>query len=71
MTVIRRNQSAIEAALKSQAEAAARESRAQAFRHRSDPLLGKLLRGEITQAAFDAVAAQIRAEFPYPDEDAT
>ncbi len=46
----------------------ARALRAQAFRQRSDPLLGKLQRGEITQEAFKAVAAQIRAEFPYPDE---
>jgi len=48
----------------------ARALRAQAFRRRSDPLQGKLLRGEITQAAFEAIAAQIRAEFPYPEEDA-
>lgn len=48
----------------------ARALRAQAFRQRSDPLLGKRLRGEITQEQFDAIAAQIRAEFPYPDEDA-
>lgn len=46
----------------------ARALRAQAFRRRSDPLLGKLLRGEITQEAFNEIAAQIRAEFPYPQE---
>jgi len=46
----------------------ARALRAQAFRRRSDPLLGKLLRGEISQESFDAIADQIRAEFPYPDE---
>lgn len=46
-----------------------RAERTRAFAERSDPLIGPLLRGEITPEEFAAIAAQIRAEHPYPEKD--
>lgn len=43
----------------------AQRNRAQAFREEYDPLAGKHLRGEATQEELVALAADIRARFPY------
>jgi hypothetical protein len=47
---------------------AVRQRRAEAFAARSDPMIGPLLRGEITPEDFARIAAEIRATHPYPDE---
>ena len=43
-----------------------RKARQHAFENETDPLIGKLLRGEITQDEYDARCAKIRERFPYP-----
>lgn len=46
-----------------------RAARARAFAERSDPMIGPLLRGEITAEEFAAIAAEIRTQHPYPERD--
>lgn len=71
MRVIRRNPDAV--ALVAKAEAAAaraqiRDARRAAFTAEADPLAFKVLRGEASQAEYEAKVAEIRARFPYPEE---
>lgn len=48
--------------------AAMRQARRAAFTAQADPLAFKVLRGEATQAEYEATVAEIRARFPYPEE---
>lgn len=71
MKIIRRPADA--AALIASSEAAAvratmRQARREAFTAEADPLAFKVLRGEATQAEYEATVADIRARFPYPEE---
>lgn len=69
--MIRRNPDAIAHAAQAEAEtarAAIREARRAAFTAEADPLAFKVLRGEATQAEYEAKVADIRARFPYPEE---
>lgn len=43
-----------------------RQARARDFATLSDPMIGPLLRGEITQEQFSQIATDIRARHPYP-----
>ncbi|SDW78573.1 hypothetical protein [Roseicitreum antarcticum] len=47
----------------------ARAARRRAFQVETDPLIGKVLRGEISADDYAAHVAQVRARFPYPEED--
>lgn len=71
MKVIRRNPDAAALLAKAGAEAARaqiREARRLAFTVEADPLAFKVLRGEATQAEYEAKVADIRARFPYPED---
>lgn len=50
------------------ARAAMRQARREAFAAEADPLAFKVLRSEATQAEYEALVADIRARFPYPEE---
>lgn len=65
MATIRRDPKAISDVQRQKIKA----DRARAFRDLSDPLIGKLLRGEITEAEFQTVADKIRAANPYPEDE--
>jgi len=49
--------------------AEARAARRHAFQIEADPLFFKAQRGEAAIADYHAKVAEIRARFPYPDED--
>jgi hypothetical protein len=71
MKIIRRPADA--AVLIAASEAAAvrgamRQARREAFTAEADPLAFKVLRGEATQAEYEAKVADIRARFPYPED---
>lgn len=71
MKVIRRDPEAVALLAKAEAEAARakiREARRAAFTSEADPLAFKVLRGEATQAEYEASVAAIRARYPYPEE---
>lgn len=71
MKVIRRAPDAAALVIKAEAEAARtqiRDARRAAFAAEADPLAFKVLRGEVTQAEYEAKVAEIRARFPYPQE---
>lgn len=71
MKVIRRNPDAAVLIAKAGADAARaqiRDARRAAFTAEADPLAFKVLRGEATQAEYEAKVAEIRARFPYPEE---
>jgi hypothetical protein len=46
----------------------AREARRKAYEAETDPLFGKVLRGEISADYFKARCEEIRARYPYPEE---
>jgi hypothetical protein len=45
----------------------AKAARAEAFKNEYDPLVGKHLRGEVTQEDLVALAEDIRNRFPYQE----
>lgn len=70
MKVIRRHPDAailIAATEAEAARAAMRQARRDAFASEADPLAFKVLRGEATQAEYEAKVAEIRARFPYQE----
>lgn len=46
----------------------ARQARARAFAAETDPMVGQVMRGEITLADYQAAVAAIRVRFPYPED---
>lgn len=70
MKIIRRPADAAALIAKAEAEAARaqiRDARRAAFAAEADPLAFKVLRGEATQAEYEAKVAEIRARFPYQE----
>ncbi|SDX74089.1 hypothetical protein [Roseicitreum antarcticum] len=47
----------------------ARAARRAAFQTEADPLIGKVLRGEVSKDEYAARVEEIRARFPYPEEE--
>lgn len=45
-----------------------RKAREAAFREETDPLIGKVLRGEMTKKEYRARCEKIRERLPYPPE---
>lgn len=71
MKIICRHPHAAALLAKASAEAARaqiRDARRAAFTAEADPMAFKVLRGEATQADYEALVADIRARFPYPEE---